>query len=319
MRLNNLKGTIIIISLILIIISLSGCDDNGSTERSKSFIGGNDGLDIEFINNAPPDEIFDTEYPFSISLKIENIGEWDINNPQDATVKISGIDPADFGKTQSDLISNVDSELRGNHRDPDGDIIRGTLTNIEFQNLQYQGNIATDVELPIRADICYKYGTQAITKICVLEDMLGAEKRDEKEEVCEPTEIKSIENSGSPIHVSNFKETAISKDKLSFSFTINHIGEGVISRMGTECSNANSDEDRVLINVNTGINGLTCSGIEGGSNLGYTTLYDGEREIVCTQPLPAQRGNYEKQITITLEYDYQDNVDTKITVKPSAR
>lgn len=311
------RNHIAIMLILISFIALSGCEET-NTERRSAFIGGSDGLNIEFIKNAPPEEIFDEEYPFSISLKVENVGEWDIESESDTTVKISGIDPADFGKSHGDLTADSDTELNGAYRDPDGDEVRGTLTNFEFSNLQYEGEVASAVDLPIRAEVCYRYGTNVNSKICVLEDLLGKESRDEKEDICDPNGAKPSENSGAPVHIKNFKQTAVSSDKLSFSFTISHVGDGAVSRRGTECSDTVGEKDRVYVEVDTGISGLKCSGLEGGADKGETTLYDGEREIVCTQPLPSDRGNYEKQIEITLEYDYEDHVDTTITVKPSS-
>lgn len=310
-------GSIAIILMISLLI-ITGCEENNTDGTSTSFIGGDDGLKIEFIKNAPPEEVFDADYPFSISLKMENIGEWDIDNPSDATVRITGINPLDFGKTSAELTKNVDSEMRAKRR-VDGDVLRGTISNVEFQGLQYQGSVSSTVELPLRADVCYAYGTKANTKICVLEDLLGTERREEKDEVCDPNEAKDLDNSGAPVQVKNFRQSAISKDKLSFSFSINHVGSGVISKRGSECSDEIANKDKVLVSVNTGLSGLTCSGIEAGGNFGETTLYDGTREIVCTQPLPPQRSNYEKQISITLEYDYEDSLDTAIKVKPSIK
>lgn len=315
MRFRSSK-TVITILLIIIIISLSGCEEE-TTEEGKAFIGGNKGLDIEFMDGAPPEEVFDSEYPFNINLRIENVGEWDIEDSSDATVSITGIDPADFGKSHGFLTKDVDDSLTGAHRNPQGDAVRGTLTDVEFSNLEYDGSIAGNVEFIVRANVCYGYGTKVNSKICVLEDLLGVTRRVGITDVCNPNEAKDYENSGAPVHITDFKETALSNNKLSFSFKIKHVGEGAVSREGTECSDSVTDKDKVYVTVNTGISGLSCSGLNGGGSEGETTLYNGERDIICTQELPESRGNYEKQITISLEYDYEDHIDTTLKVKES--
>jgi len=307
---------ILVIVAILLLMLISGCE-NKTEDTGKAFIGGDKGLLINFIDGAPPAEVFDTNYPFNINIKIENVGEWDINNAADATVEITGIDPKDFSKTAESFVKNADSSLTGAHRNPQGEAVKGTITNVEFPNLQYAGTLAGTSEFTIRANVCYTYGTKINSKICVLEDLLGSKKRTEVTEICDPNTAKDTENSGAPVHVTDFKETAVASDKLSFSFKISHVGTGVISKPNTECSNEIADKDKVIVTVNTGLDGLSCSGILGGGTTGETTLYNGEREIMCTQQLPSPRGNYEKQISITLQYDYEDHIDKALKVKHS--
>jgi hypothetical protein len=89
--------------------------------------------------------------------------------------------------------------------------------------------------------------------------------------------------------------------------------------MDSQCANERSVEDRVLVNVKTGIAGLTCQGLSGsseGSVEGVVPIYDTSRVITCTQTI-ASPGDYEAPVAITLSYDYQDYVETTLTVKHS--
>jgi hypothetical protein len=43
-------------------------------------------------------------------------------------------------------------------------------------------------------------------------------------------------------------------------------------------------------------------------------VYEGKRTISCTQTLPST-GDFEMPITVELQYDYQDYVETTLTVK----
>ena len=52
---------------------------------------------MEFVEGAPPAEVFDEgRFDFSVNIKAENKGEWDIQNPSDLTITLTGVDPADF-------------------------------------------------------------------------------------------------------------------------------------------------------------------------------------------------------------------------------
>jgi hypothetical protein len=303
-----------LILILLLVIALYGCDgDDDKNQKTKIFVGGTKGLDISFMPGAPPNEVFDSEdYKFNINVRVENIGEWPVD---DAVVKITGINPEDYSKSLGDFTLSVGETLEETKINPDGDIIRGSITDIEFTDLYKSEPVAGTIESTIRSEICYGYGTQVNADVCVLEALLGTERRTEVSEVCNPNEPKKAENSGAPVHVQDLKQTVIGSDKLSFSFKVKHIGTGKISELGSDCSDTYSSRDKVNILVETGISGdLNCMGLSGG-NQGTVILYDNVREITCTQSLPSDRGNYEKQIDITLEYDYEDYVDMTLKVK----
>ena len=301
-----MKFIIPILLAISILILIAGCAEEEAVtpEGVKAFIGGDKGLDLQFTEGAPPDVVYDHDFPFDINIRIENIGEWDIPAKEDVTLTIIGIEPASFGKTLNDLVKDSDIIMNGAGYDPQGNVVQGTIANINFANFQYQNKIVGTIELPVVARACYEYGTRANSKICVLDDLLGTTRRAGEKPVCEPTEAKKIENSGAPVQITSFRESVVAADRVSFAFTISHVGEGTISRMDTECNTQIADKDKVYVRVNTGISGLTCSGIEGGFNEGFTTLFTGSRTIICTQPLESPRGDFEKPINIDLEYAY---------------
>ena len=311
-----MKIIIPILLIITAVVLIAGCapEEEPVAEGVKAFIGGDNGLDIQFSEGAPPDVVYDKDFPFDINIKIENAGEWDIENSDDATITIIGIEPESFGKTLSQLNKDSDVSLNGAGYDPQGNVIQGTITNINFPNFQYQEEIVGSIELPIVARVCYEYGTRINTKICVLEDLLGTTRRTGEEPVCDPNENKAFENSGAPVHITSFKESVVAVDRISFTFTVSHVGEGSVSRMDTECSTTIADKDKIYIKVNTGLPGLTCSGIEGGGSEGYTTLFSGARTVICTQPLSTPRGDFEKPISIELQYAYTQHIGETLTV-----
>ena len=314
MKLNK----IILLSILLISLFIFGCEGEGDqpTTSERAFIGGERGLELAFFEGAPPEEVFDRDFPFSIAIQIQNVGEWDVDS-NDATFTIKGLNPEDFGKSLSELKKQSPEDLNGAYRDPEGRAIEGTLTSLEFENLQYQDQVAGTVTFIVRADTCYEYGTRVTSKICVLEDLLGITRRTGEVPVCEPNAAKDTENSGAPVHVFNLEETVVAVDKISFTFDIRHErkGLGVIHEKNTDCSPEYVDQNRVYVEVDTGIPGLSCSGLEGGTNEGFITLFKGERRVLCQQPLPTPRGDYEKPIEITLTYGYSEYIEKELKVK----
>jgi hypothetical protein len=309
----------IIIPILLAITALVlvvGCapEEIPIEEGVKAFIGGDRGLDIQFSEGAPPDTVYDKDFPFDINVRIENVGEWSIENSDDATLTIIGIEPASFGKTLSQLTKDSNVPLNGARYDPQGNVVEGTITNINFPDFQYQSEIVGTIELPIVARICYEYGTRANSKICILDDLLGTTRRTGEEPVCDPNENKKVENSGAPVQITSFRESVVGTDSVSFTFVISHIGEGTVTRMNTECSTMIADKDKIYVNIDTGLQGLRCSGIEGGGSEGYTTLFTGKRSIICTQPLSTPRGDFEKPISIELKYAYTQHMGETLRV-----
>ncbi len=308
----NKKTLIIIFALCFIIFLVGGCtDDGGATAQTNPFIGGTTGLLLSFVPEAPPEQVFDSgDFPFDVEVRIINHGEYDI--PKERTsIKIKGIKPSDFGLNENDFTKNPGEELLGRKKDGQGAILEGTTTYLTFSNFNYLGKLAGNTNYQIFADVCYNYGTTAITQLCVKENML----RDDGI-VCRVNEKKTIYNSGSPVHVADFEQSARATDRITFTFRVVSRGNGNIYGRKTNCETTRANENRVWVEVNTGIPGLECAGLsEGTLTSGYVTLYGGERTVRCTQTVQTSV-DYVKPISINLEYDYLETISTTLTVKP---
>ncbi len=315
-----MKKIFAIITLVLFMFCAVGCEEQTNEKTStgattKAFIGGNKGLDLKFVEGAPPEEVYDADYPFNINLRLENVGEHDIP-ANEAEIKIVGIDPADFGNPEVEKSNTV--ELRGANLDPQGNEISGSIENIDFENLQ-ASTVTGSVPYTIRGEVCYPYGTTAVSQICVLEDILGTTRKSGEEAFCEVTGDKGVENSGAPVKIENVNQRATGKDKISFSFDIAHTGNGLIFKKDSDCSQGLENKNKVNVKVTSGITGgeLSCSGLSAGTE-GELALYgEGGKErrtVVCTQSLPTKTDS-EKQIKIELDYEYKQHIDTQIIVK----
>lgn len=234
-------------SLLLISGCSSSTEPQTSGGSSKTFNGGTDGILVEFMDNAPPSEVFDSpESLFDISLRIQNAGEDDVQAGE-AFVQISGIDPADFGNAQ--MKKTVDFDLIGTKLDPQGRVIPGTIANVDFNNFYFSRKLAGNVLFNVRADVCYKYTGKAIAKLCFRENLLSPPK---DSDVCDATRSVNPENAGSPVHIQDFAQQAIGKSKISFSFKVKHVGTGKIfspelsgDQMCDDSTIANEDKVRV--------------------------------------------------------------------------
>ena len=296
-------------SLLLITI-LAGCAQETGPAMTDPFIGGTTGLTMEFIDGAPPAEVYDgNSFPFTAVIKLENVGETDIAIGA-ATLKISGIDPADFGTTASSLSQGTSEILLGSKKGAEGNIIEGGILHITFPStgdFNYESELSGNIQFPFLANLCYKYATKTNTMLCIKEDPLST-----TETICSSNEAKQTFNSGAPVQIANFKETPRGDDKIAFTFDVIHRGTGKIFGQNSGCEDSITNKNKVFLTVNTGIDGLECTGLTEG---GYLTLYEGKRSVTCSQSVSGATGDFEKVTEITIDYDYEQEKLTHVLVK----
>jgi len=315
-----MKRVILILSFVLIMIALSGC--SGTTPvKGNTFVGGTKGLEVSFLQDSPPDEAFDAgQRPFDVSVQLRNVGEYDIPKER-VKAKLSGLSPSDFSVPAEEFIKIAEEDLFKTTKDPEGNELEGTVSIITFNNLNYVESLSGPTPFPIRVDVCYKYGTIAESKLCVKENLLNTREK----AVCTVTEEKAVENSGAPVQVTSFKEFAKAKDKIGFTFKIEHVGDGSLYKRETDC-NAGTvsmiDENKAWVKIEKPSE-VTCSGLIGGAgNEGYVVLFKGtegsdslSRTVTCNYNLPPTTTAYESVVRITLEYDYKEFVSKEIIIK----
>ena len=213
------------------------------------FIGGTQGIEANF-ENLRADVRDQGQDPFDVIIKLENKGESDITANK-IKVKLTGINPAEFGKTQADLTKTSPDDSISQKKTPEGDITPGPPLFIEFIGLNYQPKISgTQITFPLKADICYNYKTNAVGKLCVRRDIL----KPEKEGVCEVTGDKTVYSSSAPLQIANLKESARAKNKIGFTFEIINAGDGSTYKKDTACDKTDrQNENRAFVRVETNL------------------------------------------------------------------
>ncbi|MBW3010918.1 hypothetical protein KY326_01725 [Candidatus Woesearchaeota archaeon] len=282
--------------------------DKGTVE-TRAFIGGTNGLLLEFSPDRPRDKVFSGGAdPFDVEIQLINDGEWEVMK-DDVTVTLSGLDPAEFGYTEAR--KNPDEDLLAKYRDPQGTVIPSNAVYIIYESLNREQPVLGDTTYPVRADICYKYGTNAISSLCIRKDL-----RSREEGVCAVDGSRVVQNSASPVQVVELTENAASSTALAFTFRIQKKGNGKVYRLASDCNPQRVDENRVFVEIDTGLPGLVCSGLrEGSDNTGYADLRAGEAIIRCKQDIAVQN-DFVKSINIKLQYDYKETISTSIAVLP---
>lgn len=303
---------IFMVLAVVFVLFLAGCESDETPTSETPFLEGTTGFLISFLEDAPPQEVYDGGvFPFEVVVKLKNDGEWGVA-ADDVLVTISGIDPTEFGLQPVDLVKHPDENLEATYKDAEGNLVEGTSTYVSFPGFNYQGQITGNFPLPIRADVCYRYGTEAVSKLCIKKDLTDTSERS----LCIVTEEKQVFSSRAPLQITSVKESVRGKDMVGITFKIEHKGNGEIFQQGSDCDTTGIVfENKVWVEVDSKIPGTKCTGLnEGTDTTGYITIYGGERTITCTIPADSP-SDYEKAIDINLIYDYREDMTTQLLLK----
>lgn len=305
--------------VIVLLIFLVGCTEKEDTTslKGKAFVGGTEGLAMSFLPGQPPEEVFDTDNPFQVAVKVENKGEYNIEKASDVVVTITGINPSNFKVSSGQLTRNSPEPLDAVRIDSSGNKINGDNVVVDFPEMNYFSTIQGSAKFTIRANACYEYGTKTQGKLCTRKDLRGTTG---EEGTCEVDTDISLENSAAPIQIKNMKQNVAGSNKIDFFFTITQSGAAADSlhKIGTSCGTEVADRDIVYMEVkDTGLGTLSCSGIKGGAaTAGYVTLYGGSAEVRCSQIISESNMiDAEVPLEINLKYGYKQFIDKEIIVK----
>lgn len=315
----------LLVAIATFLILASGCSGN-QNGLAQTFIGGIEGLNMNFLTDSPPAVVYDAgaNDAFDIVVQVQNKGEHTVKK-DDGFVRISGLSAADYSKSEGDLTKGFPDDLRGLALDPEGKIIDTTPIFVEFQNFKYKRENAGNLQQAIQADACYKYGTKVATNLCIKKDLL----KQSSNSVCTVSGSRSVSNSGAPVAVTAVEETPYGKDKIAFTLTITHQGNGFLfkhlSSTNDRCRVGSfSNENKVFVKVNTNMPGtLTCSpftdstsgsSLGGGQSQGFVRLSNGMASVRCTQTVSANT-DFEQIVDIELEYDYMNTASASTIIK----
>jgi hypothetical protein len=315
-----------IIATIILSLMLLSCQDTKPVVTLDPYVGGSEGLRMEFIEGAPPDETFDnSKGQFAISLRLHNVGEHDIE-PDDGYIELLGINPIDFNKqSQSDLLKFIDVPLRAAKKNVEGTLLEGGETILQVASLKYLPDLhGTDTQT-IRADLCYDYKTKSTTKICVKRDLLRSLTRDE---VCDVSGDKDPKNSGGPIQITTLKENPLGDGSVQVIFEVEHVGnpQNYIYRPGREtiCDQSVDNypnKNLVHVRVTSMVNQRRpqCSGLEepdaDGAG-GFLRLYQGrKRAVTCTLDIKDVEAIYQELFEVELDYKYHQYLEKDLIIR----
>ncbi|MBI4149049.1 transglycosylase SLT domain-containing protein [Candidatus Woesearchaeota archaeon] len=309
---------LIIIGIALVLI---GCQGAGLA-NTADFRTGTDGLEIAFLENAPPSELFAgtgaAPSEFQIGIGLRNAGAADI---QDGVLFI---DKVEFFTLEGKEAGSKQffAPLAGkNAGNPVGEY------KVLFFNAANTGTDAEEKIVTITAHACYRYQTTASVDICIDTTKPGPL---DIEKSCESNKVNSLgKGQGAPLAVAEVKESIIPRqegNELRLDIVFEDEGdrsdnEKVRRYTGSGCEG----ESSIFIKdirfsdysiKELGSKRIECKGVgfDGRELKMETTAATGadpekENKIVCSVLLEKTLNPYLTPLIIEAEYGYQTEVE----------
>ncbi|MBN1156731.1 hypothetical protein JXA85_03885 [Candidatus Woesearchaeota archaeon] len=321
------KKTIIKIALISLLVILSGCSgiklpginllgrgnsNQGVIMEQENVCLDNNGLDIRYMDNMPPERIYEDD-KFYVSLALMNNGCRNIEKGK-FTVSVD-TDSLQLEESPTGTIEQDISNFRGKSKfNPDPELRTLTYT-VDSKRIPQDRKF---LEKTITAHACYEYETIASAEICInpfIKDMF-----DIRNDVCQPGAVTLDETQGSPVVVSKIITKTTAREQgadLEFYIFVKNIGLGKVKEYNEgECSGSQLvkiEEVRFsdFTTAGNGFNKIACE------PMAIKMRTEDENYVRCKATLLEKKAAYTTLMSIRLSYAYDiTNTATVIITKP---
>lgn len=297
---------LVLFSLVLII----GQSCESSNKGEGVFLGGSQGLSLNFLDDAPPISGNFQNEAFPIDIQLANKGETEIGQGS-AIVYLTGAIASSnvFTSTLPSLMtSNV--EFISPILDSDKGLVEDSIV-VPLGDATYRGEILGDsIPVDVRASVCYPYSTKVqLNEFCVPSTSRTA--NSDTECTIDPAVnlIKEKDNSGAPVHVVSLKEQE-GPDFVRITLDINNVGSGqVVNTCQREITRDNLDNVRVAMPQN-----YLCTFKDGESSSGLVELRSGHAVLRCKRDINNPGSSFKEPLALTLNYNYMQEVSKTVSI-----
>lgn len=231
--------------LIFSLLLLSSCQMGprvNNVQQTTNYFKGTSGLEVKFLDQAPPDELFETS-DFDVQLYLKNTGAFSLMDPYVAKITLTYdnsrvISLNDYAQGD-DLFLSIFPSIKeltpksklvfveGKSANwPDGETDQISLERFKAKEIEgkFQTSISTFV-----AQICYPYETNFADELCIDTDTEGNSQR---QEVCDKEDKTYSSGQGAPIEVVSVRSQMIPRGvyvQPQFTIELEHNNDGTIS------------------------------------------------------------------------------------------
>lgn len=310
-------------ALIVSLLLLAGCGGGGQENTLVDpFIGGNIAINTYLQNGAPPPTVYDGgKFPFAVNVVVENVGEADIGqgteNPY-MTARLEGINPVNFGVTDAALNKVLQERINGAHKNFDGTILGGMVTNFVFEGLNFQSRLQGNDLVTLRGTICYDYSNTATSQLCFKDDII---ENVQDATLCSLTGERPVHNSGGPVHITHVIQNPLGPNRVQVNFVLEHVGPGEFygrdsnENCNPSVRNTNKYKIDVLVDVQDPGATIQCYRLN-NADRGTVVLYNGAPQtITCTIQGSSTQRIYTDTMVIKTFYRYGQFIEQPIVIQ----
>jgi len=292
---------------------ISGCSSGSGPSSSISSADahkGSDGIIMEFMDNAPSDEIYEGS-EFYASTLVQNKGAFDVKKGYLVLGVEQGYISAENNGEMYNLNGKSISNILGGQEVFEFKLRSG---KIDKQSEQHKTNIFLTT--------CYEYQTDAGADVCIDPDFYGM---NPLQKACEVKD-SSFKDQGAPVAVTKIEQGMLQEGNLvkpEFIIYVQNKGKGAVidsSKVKDVCSSTGLDYkawNTIYVEAYLFGKQLDCKPKSDGSKRGYIRLKGEEDFVKCVDEEGIERGGpaYTTPLKIVLNYGYAETISKEIVVK----
>lgn len=291
---------------------------------------GTDGLALEFLAQAPPDELYTNALgePIEVGIKVENLGAFDV--PTTYLTLATEQDYVTITRWDTDGIATV----VGNNQQRIAFPLEGKSMGNPYGTEEIFRAFATariadpqieTIPTQLLASACYPYRTELHAPVCIDTDPHDAKNRRKS---CTVSDL-SFSGQGAPVAITNVGVQMLTATaqfiRPQFTITIANVGGGeVINPDGEAISFACSEAaiNPKLFNTvsltDVQLSGFSLADGQFDCRPAPIRLSNGEAEITCTLKsglIRSDQDTYSTDLSIMLSYGYLTSVSTEFRLR----
>jgi len=299
-----MKRAMLIISVFIILIIISGCDMQGDSQANKEEVyKGTSGLEMSFVPSNPPSEIFEGS-PMVVLVEYANRGA---NTITDGSLYLTGYDSSYLFRGSGGVKSWSLRGLRGKSLlNPVGE---EKLAEFRDDDVRKPDNVDRFTQ-KLKLTACYDYVTTASAQVCIDPDPhnLGGGTK-----TCSPGIVSLSGGQGAPVAVTKIDER-IAGNRVQFKIYFKNVGGGEVFVGSTSHCYSNlqyDDMNKVVVNkVSFSNKNIQCE-----PSLGTPIrLNNGEGFTICYHEGDLGEDEYLTNLNIELKYSYRDSITKTVDI-----
>lgn len=307
--------------LLGLLLLLTACSSGGSYTPDQNYFEGYDSLNVEFIDQAPPREVYEgTE--FDLQLLISNEGAFSLIDNYSAELGISYdsaiIEDITNQQPPGEYIDRNVIHLNGkSYYFPEGESNYFPVARFAAQPIP--GNFET-TDTTINLNFCYPYKTYFSGMVCIDTDPEGTDLR---KKICKSEDVSVSGGQGAPLAITAVEVQTIPKGAYIqplFIIHIENMGDGGVSDFLLE-DHGTGHYGCGPINVSTA-NYFQIEGYLSGEKLickpDNPVIRFGEAIVECqleSNSILSTTNNYLTSLDLELSYLYSTGEEKDIVVK----